>query len=374
MKNILLAVTGLSPQVITETLYALFQNRQTVDAVHVITTRNGRESIYATLLSGKTGRYHCFLAEYGIDPASIRFDHDCVHVVADEHGNEIQDILDGMDNERVLQKCLELTFAFTKDPDSAVFFSIAGGRKTMSSCLTLAAQLYGRSQDRLYHVLVSPEFESNRDFFYPPASHHSIELNSDNGQPYYKNTRYAQITLINLPFISIREYLSPAHLKEPKDPGTLMLSLIRDTSPRLTINIISRKIIYKSLELDMMPAHLALYAFFIQRKKDCTKKAESCRDCTDCFVDRQLLDERKDGIAEMYRKISGPRPLDEMSDSGIINLTFENFNSLKSKIKTQMISKFGPYALKDLEITSIGSRPDTKYGILMDKSNITVIY
>ncbi|MFZ2634101.1 MAG: CRISPR-associated ring nuclease Csm6 [Desulfosalsimonadaceae bacterium] len=374
MKYILLAVTGLTPQVITETLYALYQNKQRVNEIQIITTRNGREKIYADLLAGETGRYAAFLNEYGIGPASIQFDHDNVHVIVDEYGNEISDIIDGTDNECLLKKCLELTFAFTKDPDTSVFFSIAGGRKTMSSCLTLAAQLYGRPQDRLYHVLVSPEFESNRDFFYPPASHRPIELKDNRGQPYFKDTRFAQIALINLPFISIRDHLSPAHLKEPKDPGTLMLSLIRDPSPGLTVNMISRKIIYKTLELDMMPAHLALYVFFIQRKKDCTKKADACRDCRECFTDWQTLDELKDGITEIYRKICGPRPVDEMSDSGITNLTLENFNSLKSKIKTEILSKFGPYALKDMEIASIGSRPDTRYGILMDKGNIAVIY
>ena len=43
MKNILLAVTGLSPQVITETLYAMHQNNRHIDAIHVVTTRAGKE-------------------------------------------------------------------------------------------------------------------------------------------------------------------------------------------------------------------------------------------------------------------------------------------------------------------------------------------
>ena len=38
MKTVMLAVTGLSPQVITETLYALHQSSRHVDAIHVITT------------------------------------------------------------------------------------------------------------------------------------------------------------------------------------------------------------------------------------------------------------------------------------------------------------------------------------------------
>jgi CRISPR-associated protein Csx14 len=374
MKNILLAVAGLTPQVITEMLYALCQNQLAINAIHVITTRHGRENIYAHLLAPKTGRYYALLDEYGINPASISFDHEHIHVISDENGIEIPDIRDATDNEILLKKCLELTFAITKDPDNAVFFSIAGGRKTMSACLTLAAQLYGRRQDRLYHVLVSPEFESNRDFFYPPKTPCPIRLTDEKGHTYYKDTRYAQIALINMPFISIRDHLSAEELKEPKDPATLMLSLIQDKPPRLTVNLITRKLIYKTLELDMMPAHLALYAFFVMQKKNCDKPMGPCGDCTDCFVDFQCLEKQRHLIADMYRKIGGSRPVDEMSTTGIIGLTLENFNSFKSKIKAELAARFGPYALKDLEIASIGARPDTRYGILMDKTMIEVVY
>ncbi len=48
MKNILLAVTGLSLQVITETLYALHQNNRHVDAIHVITTRRQGKDLRRT--------------------------------------------------------------------------------------------------------------------------------------------------------------------------------------------------------------------------------------------------------------------------------------------------------------------------------------
>ena len=159
MKNILLAVSGLSPQVITETLYVLHQNGQSVEAVHVITTREGKDKIFAELFAGGDGQYYRYLEEYGIDPASLNFDHQNIHAITDEFGAELKDIATECDNERLLKKCLELAFYFTKDHDTAVLFSVAGGRKTMSVCLTLAAQMYGRPQDRLYHVLVSPEFE-----------------------------------------------------------------------------------------------------------------------------------------------------------------------------------------------------------------------
>jgi len=374
MKNILLAVTGLSPQVITETLYALHQNNRRLDAIHVITTRDGKEKIYAELISGNEGRYYRYLSEYGFDTSGIDFGHRNIHVITDEHGIEIADIATESDNEHLLKKCLELTFHFTNNPDNAVFFSVAGGRKTMSSCLTLAAQMYGRPQDRLYHVLISPEFESNRDFFYPPKEPRTIELRNNQGQTFYKETRYAQVNLIHIPFVSIREQLSADLLKAPKDPGTLLLSLIKEDRSRLVVNLVSKKLVYKGLESDMMPARMALYAFFAMQKKNCTLETENCGNCTDCFIDIQAVFDRQDQITDLYRKVCGTRPVNEMSDSGITALNADNFNSYKSRIKENLQSWFGPYALKELEIASFGTRPNTQYGILMDKARIEIVY
>ena len=312
MKNILLAVTGLSPQVITETLYSLYQNNRRVDAIHVITTRDGKEKIYAELLGGTRGHYFQYLEEYGIASETIDFGHKNIHVITDEHGIEIPDIVNEFDNERLLKKCLELTFTLTKDPDTALFFSVAGGRKTMSSCLTLAAQMYGRAQDRLYHVLVSPEFEGNRNFFYPPKISRPIELKDNHGQPFFKESMYAQVNLIHVPFVSIREQISADLLKEPKDPATLMLSLIKEEKYHLIVNLISGKLIFRTMELDMMPARLALYAFFAMQKRNCSKETESCGNCIGCFLDIQSIFKNQDQITDLYRRISGIRQLDEM--------------------------------------------------------------
>jgi CRISPR-associated protein Csx14 len=374
MKTVMLAVTGLSPQVITETLYALHQSSRHVDAIHVITTRDGKEKIFAELFGGKNGHYYQYLKEYGIDPATIDFGHRNIHVITDEYGIELPDIESESDNEQLLKKCMDLAFYFTKDPETAVFFSIAGGRKTMSSCLTLAAQMYGRPQDRLYHVLVSPEFESNRNFFYPPRKSQAIELRNNQMQPFNKETKFAQINLIHIPFVSIRDNLSGDMLKEPKEPGTLALSLIKEETSRLIVNLISGKIVFKKVEMDMMPAHLALYAFFAMQKKNCSKEVETCGNCIDCFLDVHAVYEKQKEINNIYKKISGSRPLDEMSDTGIVKLNSDNFSAYKAKIKANLLGRFGPYALKELEIASVGSRPNTQYGILMDKAKIEIVY
>jgi len=244
----------------------------------------------------------------------------------------------------------------------------------MSSCLTLAAQMYGRPQDRIYHVLVSPEFESNADFYYPSKQSRTIELKDKNGQSYFKDTKYAQVNLISIPFISIRNRLSPDLLQEPTDPATLMLSLIKEDEHRLIVNLLTGRLIYKTLELDLMPARLALYAFFAMQKKDCQKVTETCASCTDCFLDIQSIYEKQGEITGLYKKIAGSRPIDEMSDTGITSLNADNYNSYKGKIKSDLIKGFGLYALKDLEISSVGARPNTRYGIRMDKGRIEIVY
>ncbi len=371
MRNILLAVTGLTPQVITETLYALHQNRQRVDEIHIITTRTGKERIYSRLIGGENGFFYKYLEDYKINRTSIMFDHSNVHVICDEDGNEIEDISNAHENERLLAKCLNLAFEFTSDQNTSVFFSVAGGRKTMSSCLTLAAQLYGRPQDRLYHVLISSEFENNRDFFYPPASSRKIELFDSKGQPYYKETRFAEITLVNIPFVSLRRHLSEDQLKSSNDPGTLMLSLVKDEPPRLIINLTDRKISYKTIELDMMPAHMALYAFFIMLKKNCKKDNINCKGCQGCFIGTDKME--NNDITEIYKKICGTRPVEEMSNTGITSLSADNFRSLRSRINKQLARTFGHLAVKELGIMSTGTRPDTKYGILMDKNYIRMV-
>jgi len=368
VRNILLAVSGLSPQVLTEALYALWHEGRRVDAVYVITTRPGKEQIRAHLLVPEGGKFAELLADCGIDPATINFSSRNLHVLRDPGGRELDDIVTPDDNEILIKTCLDLAFRFTADPATAVFFLVAGGRKTMTSCLTLAAQLYGRPQDRIFHILVSPEFESCRNFWFPPRHSVPVELRDENGQPYWKETRYARLHLVSIPFVSVRDQLGQDFLDQPRLPAELMQTLIRDIPQALVVNLAEGKLIFGRQELDMHPTRLALYAFFAARKKEC-RLGRPCSGCTGCFLEAgEVL--ASDGTIRMYEKIPGSRLVNEMSDSGITSLNRENFQSYKSKIRKDLLAAFGQSRLPELEIASYGSRPDTKYGILLDRNRI----
>ncbi len=373
MKTILLAVCGLTPQVITETLYALHQRGTPVDAIRILTTRPGKDACLTGLFGAGDGHFHRYLREYAPENKRIDFAPRHVRSVAGPSGAPIDDIAGSDDNEAFLKACLEAAFEHTASEDNRVLFSIAGGRKTMGACLSLAAQFYGRPQDRMYHVLVSPEFESNRNFYYPPAKPRRIELRDAMGQPCYKSTRYARVTLAPLPFISVRDRISDGMLKKPEPPSALLLSLVREREPELVVDCRNRKLIYRGLEMDMMPARLALYAFFALQKKRSDCATPDCKGCDACLLTLVEILDRLDEIAKLYATVGGTRLQGRMSDSGIMALSAENFNSYKSKIRTDLEKAFGPYELPRLEIASQGQRPDTRYGITMKKDRIKVV-
>lgn len=368
MRNILLAVTGLNPQVITEALFCLWQEGRDVHEIHVITTRPGKERILTTLLSPLDAMFKRFLSEYKIKPDTIHFSHGNLHVISKD-GMEIDDILSEDDNEQLLKECLQLSWKLTVDPNTAVFFLVAGGRKTMTSCLTLAAQLYGRPQDRIYHVLVSPEFEACSDFWYPPRQSVPLVLKDKNGEKFYKETRYAQLQLIPIPFVSLRHRLSDTLLSEPHDPGTLISSLIREKKPTLRIFFPASKLIFGTREIDLHPARLALYGFFAEQKMRCAKET-NCHGCTECFLEASDVLAEQECIRQLYRSIPGSRRIEEMSTTGITALNIENFNMYKSRIRRDLEKGFGLHILPELEIASIGSRPNTRYGICLERNRI----
>lgn len=375
MKRVLLAVSGLSPQIITETVFALHQQGRTPDAIRVLTTREGKSVIHANLLNSSDGHYYSLLKDYGISPESIDFSSRHLYAPTDQFGAEYDDIAGEEENERFLSLCMEHAFEATRDSDTEVYFSIAGGRKTMGACLTVAAQCYARPQDRIFHVLVTPEFESSRDFYYPPpVSVPLVLMDHKSRTPYTKETRYAEVSLIPMPFFSIRERLTDNHLKQPETPASLMLSLVREKKGELIIDMKSRKISWKGREMDLMPARMAIYAFFAFLKKGAECHAPACHGCESCTLPINLILDKDCNIAELYRKHLAPyRDHEGMSDSGIQGLTAENFNSYRNKINRDIENSFGASEARHLQITSHGRRPGVRYGMSLESERIRIV-
>lgn len=370
MKTVLLAVCGLSPQVITETLFALHQQSRQIDAIRVLTTRAGKDACLAGLFRAGDGHYHRYLDEYGLPREAIDFAPRHLLAVLAEDGTEVDDICSEHDSELFLRLCMEEVFALTQDSQTRVLFSIAGGRKTMGACLSLAAQCYARPQDRIYHVLVRPaEFESCRDFFYPPRQPRSIAVINRERRPCHMDSSQAEITLVPLPFFSLRGQLTPAMLRRPESPAALMLSVVREEEPQLLIDLPQKKIVWKGVECDLRPALLALYALLALHKQEALCERTRCEGCHACSLTAEQILARQDEMTRLYQRLTSREPV----KSGATALDEEHVGQYRSKLNRVLRTTYGEYEARRLQIGSVGPRPGVRYGIGLERERIRVV-
>lgn len=265
-RRILLAVTGLSPQVLTETLYALMRQGPAFlpTEIHLVTTRQGAEHARLNLLSEDPGWFHRLCKDYGL--SGIAFDTGAIHILKDADGKELPDIRTPQDNELAADAITDLVRRFTRDESSSLHVSIAGGRKTMGFYVGYALSLFGRPQDRLSHVLVSPPFESHPQFYYPTPGERVIHT-LDKTQ-LALDCRNAEVTLAEIPFVSLRHGLPKELLEGAACFSTVVQAAkIALAPPQLVINRADRSIVAAGVTVKLPPAELALLAVFAQAVK-----------------------------------------------------------------------------------------------------------
>ncbi len=200
-QNVLLAVSGLTPQIITETFYYLqVKEKIPIKKIIIITTAIGEERINNTV-KRPNGPFVRLCQEYGIDLFDISIE---IEIIKDENGHKLDDIRTFNDNEWMAKKIMDVVYKITNEPNTRIWASIAGGRKTMSAYLALAMQLFARPHDHLTHVLVwPPEVESDRNFYYPPANKKYIETS----QGHKISVNDIRIDLAQIPIIRLRNVI-----------------------------------------------------------------------------------------------------------------------------------------------------------------------
>lgn len=265
--RILLAVTGLSPQILTETLYALTVVRQPAwkpDEIHLITSREGAERARLALLDPDAGQFHAFCRDYP-SASPIRFTEENIHLIQTPDGEPLSDIRTPEDNARAADAIHALVRQFTADPESELHVSIAGGRKTMGFYLGYCLSLTARPQDTLSHVLVSEPFESLPDFYYPPATPRL--LHTRNGRPIH--TADARVMLAEIPFVRLRALLPAAALAPDLSFGdTVAATQAHLEQAHLTIDLDRRHVRCGRTTVELPPQLLALYAWLARRTRN----------------------------------------------------------------------------------------------------------
>ncbi len=175
MKNILVCVSGLTPQIITETLFCLsYERKIQIDEIYVLTTSKGRDvilGIEVNLGNDKFLKLPNLKSEIGrmctkFKIKEPKFENNDSHIiVAKEQSIELKDVRDDKHNELFPNKVCEFLNKITSNREAVLYCSISGGRKSMGVDLAQGLSLFGRENDLLLHVLT----HENNEFkgFFP---------------------------------------------------------------------------------------------------------------------------------------------------------------------------------------------------------------
>ena len=214
----LVAVVGISPAILTETVWALAKPRDATppvlpDEVIAITTTQGQKKITEQLLTpaadfgGQTVWQALRLELLGAGAATdSRL---TLRVAVIERSDPttgltvpLADIRDREQNLAAAEFILRQVRDQTSSKDRRLIASLAGGRKTMGALLHAAFSHLGRPQDRLTHILVDEPFDGALQplFFYPEQPAQTLTARDGKTYP----ARNAQLELADVPFAPLR--------------------------------------------------------------------------------------------------------------------------------------------------------------------------
>ena len=349
----MLAVSGLTPQIVTETLYALAADEFAPfvpTEVHLITSADGARRAELSLLSDDLGWFHKLCADYHLP--GVRFDRSCIHTMRDAHGQPMNDIRTPADNRAAADFITAQVRSITADSGCALHASIAGGRKTMGFYLGYALSLFGRPQDRLSHVLVSEPFESSYDFFYPTP--YSRVLQTRDGQ--LADTAMAQVTLAEIPFVRLRHGLPTNLLAGVASFNDTVAAARAALAPaELMLDLKRQRILAGGRNIALPPAELALLAVFARETLAGNEPLSApTKDVPDPLWAQRYLRE--------YRRITGNLADIECTERALRDgMDGDYFSTRKSKLERRLKAALGP-AFDAYRIHDGGVRP-RRYGL-----------
>lgn len=362
-ERVLLAVTGLSPQIVTETLYALAVQRKPAwipDEIHLITTRKGEENAKLSLLSESPGWFHRLRKDY--DLPEIAFSKENIHVITGPDGKPLDDILTNEDNVAVADFITEQVRALTADPAVSLHVTIAGGRKTMGFYIGYALSLFGRLQDQLSHVLVSPPFESLADFYYPSPQTRVIRDRDD--QPL--DAKEARVHLGEIPFVRLRDRL-PKQLLEGGAHFSEAVAEAQKTRTPVALQLApaTRTVTAGGEHFDLPPYQFALYWMMAERCKAGRGGVHRS--------DEEIGDELLKYYGQLVNTNSGTY---EQTEKAYRNFDAENFDPAKTHVNQALKRTLGerwasPYLIDKLDRIT-GTRLH-RFGLSLPPDAITIL-
>lgn len=395
MKQLLLAVTGMSPQVITETLYALHHEQQPwPQEICALTTSTGKQRLLEGLVQQGYLAALCLQLQRPEPTLSIR-------VIPDDAGNEVEDARSLDDHTALANFIMQTVRDLTEDSELSIHASIAGGRKTMTFFLGYAMSLFGRKQDRLSHVLITDGLEAHPEFYYPPIEPQLLTIRSS-GQSV--DASQVKVILADIPFIRQRNSLPPIMTRHSQrlDIRTLtQLINLGDSKDELGLSI--------NLPLSQIEIGLLGQPSLVQIKLAPLPMAFYLLSANSTLTDKAMLyrpnaKERQNGLADLiieclHQLYQQPLPasrkeqLDTLSDKGLQQRAIDGlekginrqwFDDRRNEIATEL-QQYLPGNLARLltptqlwdddaeRLPNLGSTKGGAYGLDLNPSQIRII-
>lgn len=251
MHRVLILTVGETPQIVTETVYALATGASfwLPGRIILATTERGAGVFNhgdaragGVPLLGAGGKLAELMALLGADPAAVKVQ---TLLAAHPDGRHFPDVRSETEVFGFADTLLAAVRETTSDPEAELHLSLAGGRKTMSAIACQIMSLCGRRQDVLSHVLVEPiEFEHRRDFWWP-----------SDGE--------GRVLLHEVPYFRIRAWLEDRDLFPAVETSYAQAvarandALVAD---KLVIDLASRVVSVDKVSLQLDAAHIALLA------------------------------------------------------------------------------------------------------------------
>jgi CRISPR-associated protein (TIGR02584 family) len=342
MKNILLAVTGASPQVLTETVYALHkQGKPMPEEVFVITTKTSKQMLVEGLF--EQGHWGKLLHDYGL--GDIRFPQDNICCIADENGVLVDDAKSEEDQTSMADFITRKVAQLTSQDDVAIHASIAGGRKTMAFYMGYAMSLYGREQDVLSHVFVNDEFEFVKDFYFPTPDEQWITGKNGQGS---LNAQLAQVTLAEIPFVRMRKQFENKLLEQIEEQTfsktVAMMNNAATQKMDININTKNRSISVLGIDMKLSAKLLALYLFILNQPSRSIKTGSK-------FV--KEVEHSKQYLTYFHEMNGDARVYSTFGLEDVIDWKQSNLSGLKpmqSKYVQEVLSQFHSKLSKSLPV------------------------
>ena len=354
----------MTPQVVTETLYALAMASPPWIAteVRIVSTRTGSEQALLSLSSLHDGQIDRLFADLGAPPP--HFDEGHIHLVAGKDGCPLDDLRTPEDNERAADTITEVIRGLAADPSCAMHVSIAGGRKTMGFYLGSALSLFGREQDMLSHVLVDEPFESSWEFFYPTKTSHIVKTRDGR----VADATKATVMLAPIPFVRLRHGLDQRIMKGSISFSASVQSVEAELSEKtVLIQVRDSHLAVGGTRVSMARAELAFYLWFAKMKKNSSEPIAAPRlGVPEMGYAREFL-----ACYCALAGVMGDTERTEKALSGGMDKGY--FEQRKSRVNAALRDALGPSGDECCGIVRVGQRPHWRFCLRLSAEWISVV-